>query len=61
MFNDNIGSCVFILKGYCNGTRTHNYLACKPTPGHIGKLASMAEWLSVRLRSGYGFEFRCFN
>ena len=39
--------------GICdyNGTRTHNHLVCKRTLNHVAKLASLAKWLSVRLRA----------
>ena len=35
----------------CNGTRTHNHLFRKRTLNHLAKLASLAKWLSVRLRT----------
>ena len=34
-----------------NGTQTHNQLACKPTLAHTGKLASMAKWFGLPLRT----------
>ena len=30
----------------CNGTRTHNHVACKQTPNHLAKLASLVKCLS---------------
>ena len=35
----------------CNGTQTQNHLVRKRTLYHLAKLASWAEWLSVRLRT----------
>ena len=45
----------------CNWTRTHDHLVHKRTLNHLAKLASLAKWLSVRLRtiSGCGFESSC--
>ena len=34
-----------------NGTRIHNHLLRKRTLKHLGKLANLAKWLSVRLRT----------
>ena len=34
-----------------NGIRTHNHLVCKQTLNHLAKLASLAKWLSIRLRT----------
>ena len=33
-----------------NGIRTHNNLTCEQTLNHLAKLASLAKWLSARLR-----------
>ena len=35
----------------CNGTLTHNHLVCKRIFNHMAKLACLAIWLSVRLRT----------
>ena len=35
----------------CNGTRTKNHLVRKWTLNHLAKPASLAKWLSVRLRT----------
>ena len=35
----------------CNRTRTHHHLVRKETLNHLAKLASLAEWLSVRLQT----------
>ena len=35
----------------CNWTQTHNHFVCKRTLNHLTKLASLAKWLSVRLRT----------
>ena len=35
----------------CNKTRTHHHLVRKETLNHLAKLASLAEWLSVRLQT----------
>ena len=35
----------------CNWTRTHNHLVRKRTLDHLAKLASLAKWLSVHLRT----------
>ena len=35
----------------CYWTRTHNHLVCKQTLNHLAKLADLAKWLSVRLRT----------
>ena len=32
-------------------TTTHNHLVCKRTINHLAKLASLAKWLGVRLRT----------
>ena len=34
-----------------NEIRTHNHLVCKRQLKHLAKLASLAKWLSVRLRT----------
>ena len=34
-----------------NGIRTHNHLVCKQTLNHLAKLASLAKWLSICLRT----------
>ena len=36
-----------------NGIRTHKDLVRKRTLNHLAKLASLAKWLSVRLRTKY--------
>ena len=51
-----------ILLSDSNGIRTHNHLVRKRTLKHLVKLASLAKWLSVRLRTkDCGFESRCFH
>ena len=35
----------------CNASRTHNHVVRKPTLNHLAKLASLAKWLNVRLRT----------
>ena len=35
----------------CNWTRTQNHLVLKRTLNHLAKLASLAKWLSFRLRT----------
>ena len=35
----------------CNWAWTHNQLVCKRTLSHLAKLASLAKWVSVRLRT----------
>ena len=35
----------------CNWIRTHNHLVRKGTLNHLAKLADLAKWLSVRLRT----------
>ena len=35
----------------CNETRDHNHLVHKQTLNHLAKLANLAKWLSVRLRT----------
>ena len=35
----------------CNGTRTHNYLVRKRKLKNLAKIASLAKWLIVRLRT----------
>ena len=37
----------------CNGNRTQNHLVRKQTLNHLAKLASLAKWLSVRLRTNW--------
>ena len=37
----------------CNGNRTQNQLVRKQTLNHLAKLASLAKWLSVRLRTNW--------
>ena len=39
------------LTSDCNGARTHNHLARKGTLTHLAKLANLAKWLSVPLRT----------
>ena len=41
---------IWSLSDY-NGTRTHSHLVCKQTLNHLAKLASLAKWLSVCLRT----------
>ena len=44
----------------CSGTRTYNHLVFKRTLNHLAKLASLAKWLSVPLRTkGCWFKSRC--
>ena len=51
--------CKVTKKTVCNGTRTQNHLGRKRTLNHLAKLASLAKWLSVRLRTKWcGFESR---
>ena len=37
----------------CNEIRTHNHLVYKRTLNHLAKLASLAKWLSVLLRTNW--------
>ena len=51
-----VSPCCFIdviISCDCNGTRTHNRLVCKRTLNHLAmaSFASLAKWLSVRLRT----------
>ena len=39
----------------CNWIRTHNHLVRKGTLNHIAKLADLAKWLSVRLRTKWSW------
>ena len=41
---------IWSLSG-CNWTQTQNHLVRKRTPNHLAKLASLAKWLSIRLRT----------
>ena len=43
----------------CNWTPTHNHFVRKRTLNHLAKLASLAKWLSIRLRTKWLLESSC--